>query len=66
MSDTSTKKRQDKTELDQPHWAVVSFERVEAAGMTYAQAVEKLQELDENGVSGLCIVTDAAALRITT
>jgi hypothetical protein len=66
MSDTSTKKRQDKTELDQPYWAVVSFERVEAAGMTYAQAVEKLQELDENGVSGLCIVTDDAALRITT
>jgi hypothetical protein len=34
--------------------------------MTYAQAVEKLQELDENDVSGLCIVTDDAALRITT
>jgi len=66
MSETSTQKREDKGELDQPHWAVVSFERVEAAGLTYPQAVEKMRELDADNVVGLCIVTAAAALRITT
>jgi hypothetical protein len=65
MSETSTQKRQDKGELDQPHWAVVSFDQVEATGLTYPQAVEKMRELDANDVAGLCIVTDDAAARIT-
>lgn len=66
MSDTSSRKGQDRSELDRPHWAVVSFEQVEDTGLTYPQAVEKMRELDANDVVGLCIVTDDAALRITT
>ena len=66
MSDTSTRKSEDQGELSQPHWAVVSFDRVEATGQTYVQAIEKLNELDANGVAGLCIITDDAASRITT
>jgi len=66
MSDTSTKKRQDQSELARPHWAVVSFDRVEATGQTYSQAVEKMSELDAKGVAGLCIVTGDAASRITS
>jgi hypothetical protein len=66
VSETSTKKRQDQNELDQPYWAVVSFDQVEATGLTYPEAAEKMRELDENDVAGLCIVTDDAAWRITT
>jgi len=65
MSDTSTKKTEQQSELSQPHWAVVSFDRVEATGQTYAQALEKMRELDSNGIAGLCLVTDDAASRIT-
>ena len=66
MSETSTRKTPEQSELDQPHWAVVSFEQVEATGLTYTQADKKMRELDARGVAGLCIVTDDAASRITT
>jgi hypothetical protein len=52
------------SELDRPQWSVVSFDRHEADALTYRQAAEKLSELDARGISGLCIVTDEAALRI--
>ncbi|HYJ89682.1 MAG TPA: hypothetical protein VEV84_00105 [Pyrinomonadaceae bacterium] len=52
------------SELDQPIWSVVSFERTEAAGLIYAAAAEKIAELEKQHVSGLCIVTEAAAARV--
>jgi hypothetical protein len=43
---------------------VVSFEGLEAGGLTYAAAREKLADLDAKKVTGLCIVTDHAAARL--
>lgn len=51
-------------ELREPFWSVISFEKCEAGGLTYAQAEQKLSELDAQNVSGLCIVTDETAARI--
>ena len=51
-------------ELEQPMWSVISFERREGGGLTYARAREILQELDSRHVSGLAIVTDAAAEKL--
>jgi len=51
-------------ELDEPRWSLVSFEQMQAGGLTYSQAAELMSELDALGITGLCIVTDEAALRI--
>ena len=51
-------------ELREAMWSVVSFDRCEASGLTYAQAEQKLGELQMQKVSGLCIVTDETAARI--
>ena len=51
-------------ELQRPQWSVVSFERCEAASLTFVQAVQKITELDAAHIAGLCIVTDEAAARI--
>ncbi len=53
-------------ELSAPQWAVISFERCEASGLTYEQAAATLQDLDRAGITGLCIVTDDAAARLDT
>lgn len=52
------------SELSAPNWSVVSFERLIAGNLTYAEAVEKLKQLAAEKVSGLCIITDEAAERI--
>lgn len=54
----------DESELDEPRWSVISFEKTEAAGLYYKQAAELVATLDSRGVAGLCIVTDEAAARI--
>ena len=51
------------SELMQPIWSVISFDRLEAAGLTYGSALRKLDELGIQAVAGLCIVTDQAAAR---
>lgn len=48
-------------EIDQPAWSVVSFDKIEAQSLTYTQAKNLIDELDDRHVAGLCIVTDAAA-----
>ncbi len=53
------------SELDSPRWAVLSFERCEAAGLTYSQASEKMAELDGRKIAGLCVVSQEAAARLT-
>ena len=52
-------------ELDEPVWSVVSFERCEAYSLTYPQAAALMTELDARGVTGLCIITDDAALGVS-
>lgn len=53
------------SELNEPRWSLVSFERREAGGLTYPQAARLMEELDSNGIAGLCIVTDTAASRMS-
>lgn len=52
-------------ELREAIWSVVSFDKCEASGLTYAEAEQKITELDARRVSGLCIVTDETAARIS-
>lgn len=65
MNKSSTQKSEEQSELDKPIWAVVSFERIEASGLTYKQAAEKMIGLDAKNIAGLCIVTAEAAAHIT-
>lgn len=51
-------------ELSVGMWSVVSFDRLEAKGLTYREATEKLAELQASKTPGLCIVTDSAAERL--
>ena len=53
-------------ELEQPRWAVISFERREGDALTYQQAVQMLKELESQKVTGLAIVTDEAAACIAS
>ena len=50
-----------KSDLDDPIWSVISFDELEAGGLTYRQASDVIDELGRHGISGLCIVTDDAA-----
>jgi hypothetical protein len=52
------------SELNAPHWSVVSFETCLASGLTYDTAVKKMKQFVAKKVSGLCIVTDESAERI--
>ena len=54
------------SELNEPIWSVISFERVEAKSIRYEEAVRLITELELSGVPGLCIVTNEAASRIKT
>lgn len=66
MNDTSEKLAAETalSELDLPQWSVVSFDACEASGLTYAAAVEHLNEKEAAGVYGLCIVTDDVAAKV--
>lgn len=50
-------------ELSAPRWSVITFEKCAAKNLSYAEATEKIQELNRQNVSGLCIITDEAAAR---
>lgn len=52
-------------ELSERIWSVVSFERIEASHLTYSEAALKLKDCESSGKSGLCIVTDTAAARMS-
>lgn len=54
------------SDLDEPRWSLISFDRREAGGLTYVQAVHLMSELDALDVPGLCIVTDTAAGKLET
>jgi hypothetical protein len=57
---------EDVSELNLPIWAVVNFDSCVANDLTYAEAFKKLQELKAEKVSGLCIITNEAAARISS
>lgn len=52
------------SEINEPRWSVVTFEKRAAQNLTYSEAVEKLKQLAAEKVAGLCIITDEAATRI--
>lgn len=54
----------DESELSAARWAVISFEKCEASGLTYDQAAAKLAELEKRKISGLSVVTDETAARV--
>lgn len=56
--------QEETSELNMPQWSLVSFEKTIAGNLTYAEAAEKLKELEAQKVSGLCIITDEAAARL--
>lgn len=58
------KEEQAPDELNRPIWSVISFDRHEAGGLIYAEAIKRLEELEAKGIAGLCIVTDNAADKI--
>ena len=53
------------SELDEPRWSVVSFERCETSHLTFADARKKLSELEAAKIAGLCVVTYEVATRVT-
>ncbi len=52
------------SELALKCWSVISFDKHEASGLTYPEAVHRLAELEHQRIAGLCIVTDEAASRL--
>jgi hypothetical protein len=52
------------SELEMPHWSIVSFEGVAMSNLPYNEARKWLEKLNEQNISGLCVVTDDAAARM--
>lgn len=50
-------------ELNEQRWGVLSERGCEAMGLTYAEAAELMRRLKREKISGLCVITDAAAHR---
>jgi hypothetical protein len=53
------------SELLEPRWSVITFESCAVRGLNYDEATTWLGKLKNQGLSGLCIVTDEAADRIS-
>ena len=52
-------------ELRLPVWSVVNFDGRIAKNLTYEEAERKIAEMQTQNISGLCIITDEAAERIS-
>ena len=52
------------SELEEPRWSVISYDGHSVNGLSYEKAQEYVDKLNKEGVSGLCIVADEAALRM--
>jgi hypothetical protein len=52
-------------ELELPRWSIVTFEGIAMSGLSYEEARKWLEKLNEQNISGLCIVTDESAARIS-
>jgi hypothetical protein len=53
------------SELLEPRWSVITFEGCAVRGLNYDDALNWMKKLKSQGLSGLCIVTDDAADRIS-
>jgi hypothetical protein len=52
------------SELNERRWAVLSERGSEQAGLSYEEAAALIARLRQERVSGLCVITDAAAARL--
>ena len=52
------------SELNERRWAVLSERGSEQAGLSYEEAAALISRLRGERVSGLCVITDAAASRL--
>ena len=52
-------------ELDERWWAVLSERGCEAAALSYAEAAELIHKLTGEKISGLYVITNEAANRLT-
>jgi hypothetical protein len=52
------------SELKERRWAVLSEHGTEQAGLSYEDAAALIARLRAERVSGLCVITDAAASRL--
>ncbi len=52
-------------ELAEHIWSVITFDETAASGLTFDEACELRAKLEAEKVSGLCIVTDEAAARMS-
>lgn len=52
-------------ELNEKRWAVLSERGCEARGLTYADAAELMRRLVREKVSGVSVITNDAALRVS-
>ena len=53
------------SELNLPCWSVITEKSVAASRLTYEEAVQWANDLKKQGVTGLCVVTDEAAGRVS-
>ena len=51
-------------ELDEKLWAVISERGCEASSLAYKEAAQLARRLRGEKVSGLCVITEAAARRL--
>jgi hypothetical protein len=51
-------------ELRELRWSVITFENCAVKGLTYEEALNWREKLYNQGLAGLCIVTDEAAKRV--
>ena len=59
------RRRHAKANFRRRRWALVSFEKCEVSDVTYAEAADRMAELEREHIAGLCIVTAEAAARMT-
>jgi hypothetical protein len=52
------------SELNERRWAVLSERGCEDAGLSYEEAAAAVARLKAERVSGLCVITDAAAAHL--
>ena len=64
-ADETTLSEDFSSELREPRWSVVTFEGCAASGQTYDEAVELMKKLEAEKASGLCIISDEAAERLS-
>ncbi len=52
------------SELNERRWAVLSERGCEDSGLSYAEAAAAVARLRGERISGLCVITDAAAAHV--